>query len=113
MDLANKHKAIVRQYIEEIGNLVPSDEFSETQIVLDEPNGHYILLDIGWQNNLRTYLPFVHIDVKPDGKVWIQHDGTDLNIAQVLIQRGIPAHYIVLGFKAPAIRPFIDDFAVA
>lgn len=113
MDLAAKHKKIVGEYVEEIGNLVPSDEFSETQIVLDEPNGHYILFDIGWQNELRTYLPFVHIDIKPDGKVWIQHDGTDLDIAKELIQRGIPASSIVLGFKSPQIRPFIDDFAVA
>lgn len=113
MNLVTKYKKIVREYVEEIGKLVPADEFSETHIVLDETNGHYILFDIGWQNQLRIYLPFVHIDVKSDGKVWIQHDGTDLDIARALTRRGIPASSIVLGFKSPSIRPLIDDFAVA
>jgi len=113
MDLMNKYKEIVKEYIREIGNMVPSDEYSQTHIVLDETNGHYILFDIGWQNNLRIYLPFVHVDVKPDGKVWIQHDGTDLDIARELTQRGIPAASIVLGFKSPRMRSLIDDFAVA
>lgn len=113
MDITTTYKKIVHQYVQEIGSMVPTDAFSETQIIVDEKQGHYILLDLGWQEQRRTYLPFVHIDVKPDGKVWIQHDGTDLDIAQELIQRGIPASSIVLGFKAPDIRPFIDDFAVA
>ena len=62
---------------------------------------------------MRIYLPFVHIDVRPDGKVWIQHDGTDLRIADQLVERGIPKHQIVLGFKSPDTRRLIDDFAVA
>ncbi len=112
MDILNK-KQIVKQIVAEIGNMVPSDEFTETQTILDEERGHFVLFDIGWHGKRRIYLPFVHIDVKPDGKIWLQHDGTDLNIAQLLIDKGISKKDIVLGFKAPHVRQWIDDFAVA
>jgi hypothetical protein len=113
MDSIEQYKQIVKAVIKEIGQIAPTDDFSETQIVTDDENGHYILVDTGWQNKKRIYLPFVHIDVKPDGKVWVQHDGTDLRIATMLFERGIPKLSIVLGFKAPHVRAHIDDFAVA
>ena len=68
---------------------------------------------MGWHEKKRVYLPFVHIDVKPDGKVWVQHDGTDLRIAAMLNDRGIPKSFIVLGFKPAYIRAMIDEFAPA
>lgn len=104
---------IVRDLVEEIGNMVPSDEFSETQAVLDLEGGHFVLFDIGWQDTKRVYLPFVHIDVKEDGKIWVQHDGTDLNIAGLLTEKGIPQNEIVIGYKAPHVRQRMEGFAVA
>jgi hypothetical protein len=113
MDNTLNCKKIVREVITRIGNLVPDDDFSKTQIILDDESGHYLLVDIGWQDKLRTYLPFVHIDVTPDGKVWLQHDGTDLRIAGLLENEGIPKSSIVLGFKPPYIREMIDEYAVS
>lgn len=113
MDRVKHYKAIVKKYIQEIAALAPSDEFSETQTILDEERGHYILIDIGWQGKRRTYLPFLHIDVKGDGKVWIQHDGTDLIVAEQLAKNGIPKSDIVLGFHSPSIRPLIEEYGTA
>lgn len=67
---------------------------------MDNERGHYLLFSIGWPNDHREYLPFVHIDVQPSGKVYIQHDGTDLKIALLLVEKGIPKHDIVLAFQA-------------
>jgi hypothetical protein len=36
-----------------------------------------------------------------DGKVWLQHDGTDLVIAEKLLAAGVEKMDIVLGFHAP------------
>ena len=112
MDKVEKYKKIVRKIAQEIADMTPSDEKSETQFIADDDNGHYVLFSVGWYDNKREYLPFVHIDVKPDAKVWIQHDGTDLVIAQWLVDQGIPKNDIVLAFQAPARRSMIPDFAV-
>ena len=67
----------------------------------------------GWHEDYdRTYGCFLHVDVKPDGKVWLQYDGTDLIVAELLLEKGIPKEDIVLGFQAPYKRPHIAGFAV-
>ena len=113
MDKIINHKEIVREIMQEIAEMNPSDEFSETQLITDDYKGHYLLFSIGWYQNKREYLPFVHIDVRPDGKIWIQHDGTDLVIAQWLLDKGVPKSDIVLAFHAPSRRVLIPDFALA
>jgi hypothetical protein len=47
-----------------------------------------------------------------DGKVWIQHDGTNRPVADELLAAGIPRDDIVLGFQPPDLRKF-TDFAKA
>lgn len=113
MDRVNSYKQIVKEVLLSVAELTPSDEFSETQAVLDEERGHFILFDIGWHKKKRTYLSFLHIDVKPDAKVWVQHDGTDLSVVDQLVTKGIPKSDIVLGFRAPHVRPMMEDYAVA
>ncbi len=112
MDKLNKHRIIVRGVVNEIAAMTPSDENSETQLIVDDEGGHYVLFSIGWQNILREYLPFVHIDIKPDGKVWIQHDGTDLKIALWLAEKGIPKQEIVLAFQSRNRRKLLPEFAL-
>lgn len=111
MDKIEKYKKIVVGIIKEVAEMTPSDNESETQVIMDMERGHFILFSLGWYNNTREYLPFVHIDVKPDGKIWIQHDGTDLVLAQWLIDKGVPKKDIVLAFHAPARRELIPEFA--
>lgn len=111
MDKIANYKNIVRGIIQEIADMTPSDDVSETQLIADLERGHFVLFSVGWYNNKREYLPFVHIDVKSDGKIWIQHDGTDLVLAQWLLDKGVPKKDIVLAFHAPASRDLIPDFA--
>lgn len=92
--------------------MVPSDKNVETQLIMDDERGHYLLFSVGWESNdYREHSVFVHIDVKPSGKVWIQHDGTDLKIALLLADEGIPKSDIVLGFRAPFRRKATPEFA--
>jgi XisI protein len=114
MDQVTHYKQIVRKLIEYIASISPSDENVETQMIIDDERGHYLLYSVGWENrDYREYGAFVHIDVKPTGKVYIQHDGTDLKIASLLSEEGIPKSAIVLAFKAPFRRKQIADFAEA
>ena len=113
MDKLKKYKAIVRELALETGKLGerPDDEV-KTQFVFDDERGHYLLYFNGWRGAKRTYGCYFHLEVSPDEKVWVHYDGTDLKIAQQLIDNGIPKSDIVLGFHAPMKRPD-TGFAVA
>jgi hypothetical protein len=52
----------------------------------------------------------LHLDIK-DGKIWIQHDGTEIGIANQLVALGVPKSDIVLAFHSPFKRQF-TEFAV-
>ena len=58
-----------------------------------------------WRGNKREFGCILHLDIK-DGKVWIQHDGTEVGIANQLVELGVPKHDIVLAFHEPAVRQF-------
>jgi XisI protein len=114
MDKITQYKKVVRKVVEYIASISPSDENVETQLIIDEERGHYLLYSVGWENeDYREYSAFVHIDVKPTGKVYVQHDGTDLKIAILLNEEGIPKSAIVLAFKAPYRREHLSEFAIA
>jgi len=83
----------------------------ETQIVIDREHQHYHLFNVGWNKNERIRGSVLHIDIK-EGKIWIQHDGTEIGIANELTEMGIPKQDIVLAFLAPYKRQF-TGFAVS
>jgi hypothetical protein len=51
------------------------------------------------------------IDIK-GGKIWLQWNGTEDNIAANLVAAGVPKADIVLGFQSPLMRQF-TDYAVS
>ena len=61
---------------------------------------------MGWGKNVTKwfYANFIHVDVKRDGKVRIQHDGTDLRVAKRLVTEGVDQSDIVIGFHPPQSR---------
>lgn len=113
MDRVNQYKKIVRELILEIASMMPLEEDGvENQTITDDEHGHYLLFSVGWEGDNWQYASFAHIDVKPDGKVWLQHDGTDWRIAEQLVERGIPKNNIVVGFQPPHARALMEDYAV-
>ncbi len=73
-------------------------------------NHHYQVLNIGWKDQKRIYGVIIHVDFK-DNKIWIQRDGTEIGIANELVEAGVPKQDIVLGFLAPYKRK-LTEFAV-
>jgi hypothetical protein len=84
---------------------------TEIQLIFDEKNHHYQVLNIGWKEETRVYGVIIHIDLKND-KIWIQRDGTEVGIANQLLRAGVPKNEIVLGFLAPYKRN-LTEFAVS
>lgn len=79
----------------------------EVQTLFDTERDHYQLLHVGWRNTKRAFGCILHLDIK-DGKIWIQHDGTETGIANQLVSLGVPKQDIVLAFHEPEVRQFTD-----
>jgi len=85
---------------------------TETQVIFDVERDHYQLVHVGWRRNgRRNYGCILHLDIK-DGKIWIQHDGTEEGIANALVALGVPKHDIVLAFHDPSMQKY-TEFAVS
>ncbi len=82
----------------------------EIQTVFDTENDHYQLVSVGWLKNHRVYGCVLHLDIKGE-KVWIQHNGTEIPIAEELVSLGIPKDHIVIGFHSPQMR-LLTEYAV-
>ncbi|BAY93532.1 MULTISPECIES: XisI protein [unclassified Tolypothrix] len=98
-----------RQSIEELlishADSDSSDLDIESQLILDTKNAHYQLLELGWEGMKRIYNCVMHLDIK-DGKIWIQRNMIDVDIAQELLEIGIKKEDIVLGLHPPYKRPY-------
>jgi XisI protein len=107
MDRIEQYRQFIRKLLTshgtfESGNL---NLVTECQLVFDTEHDHYQLLDIGWEELKRVYNCFIHIDIK-DGKIWIQRNMTEADIAQELIEMGVPKEDIILGLHPPYKRPY-------
>ncbi|WP_373524885.1 XisI protein [Nostoc sp.] len=111
MDKLTQYRQIVQQMLREYAEIGSPDPDVETQIVFDTEREHYQLMNVGWKNQRRVYGCFLHIDIK-DGKVWLQHNGTEYEVAEQLANLGIPKQDIVIGFHSPFKRQF-TDYAVS
>ncbi|MCU0447642.1 MAG: XisI protein [Microscillaceae bacterium] len=112
MDKISKHKKTVSQFIQELAQYgdYAQPEW-ETQIIMDDERGHYLLYTNGWHQGKRSYGCFLHLEVKTDGKIYLHHNGTTLAIADELVDKGIAKNEIVLAFQSPTKRVY-SGFAV-
>lgn len=111
MDKVSQYREIARQLVIKYSQYKPANADVVTEAVIDESRGHYEVMQVGWQGERRVHGSIIHIDIIDD-KVWLQHDGTNAVIADELVEAGIPAHDIVLGFRLPRVRQY-TGFAVA
>jgi XisI protein len=106
-------QAIIDTLLESIPeNIIPNT--LKIVPVFDQRSNRYQLLCQGWiPEENRVFYPVVHIEII-DGKVWIQHNQSDIDIGEELSNRGIPKSQIVLGLHPPSIRelnPIYDSGA--
>jgi hypothetical protein len=107
MDKIALHKKIVRQIIEEVYAIDKN-----CAIIIDEAHGHYMLYNNVWEGYKRHYGCFLHLEVKENGHIWLNHDGTNLKIGEELLDKGISKTEIVLAFQSPQKR-VLTGFAEA
>ncbi|MCP5497201.1 MAG: XisI protein [Leptospiraceae bacterium] len=108
MDKIEKYRQNIIQLLENHSNIQPlKQEDIETQIIIDSKNDHYQLLSIGWKEDERIFGCIFHFDIK-NGKIWIQRNMSDIQLAKELEGMGVPKSDIVLGLQPPSMRKFTE-----
>ena len=103
MDSLSDYRSIIRDLIRDYARYEPSVGDVRTEVIFDEANDHYELVHTGWIGDRRVHGSVLHIDIR-DGRVWIEHNGTEDAIGTKLVEAGIPRDKIVLGFQPPEAR---------
>ncbi len=110
MGRVEDYRQILLGILREYAALKPSYGDIQVESVFDEQQDHYEITYAGWVNDQRVHGPMLHVDIR-DGRIWIQHDGTEGGIAPELVEAGVPREDIVLAFHPPHERKY-TGFAV-
>jgi hypothetical protein len=111
MDKVEQYRQVVQEVLTAHAQLKPIYGEIEMEILFDKERDHYQVSRAGWLQKSRVYGALIHIDIK-GGKIWIQYDGTEVGVANELVERGVPREDIVLAYHSPFMRQY-DGFAVS
>jgi hypothetical protein len=111
MDRISEYRQIIKDLLSRYAQFKPSHGDIEVRTIFDEDTDTYVLMYTGWDKHRRIYGNVLHFDIK-DGKIWLQHNGTEQDVAQELLEAGVPRDAIVLGLLSPQSRAY-TEYAVA
>jgi len=94
---------IIERTLCHMAKIYPPSRDVRTLMAFDREHGQFLLLDEGWRGYERSHDVWLHVELR-DGQFWIQEDGTEIGVANKLVDAGVPPERIVLAFNAPAIR---------
>jgi XisI protein len=107
----SKYSEIVQQLLEDYAALSGDDKTVATELIFDTVRDSYQLVHVGWQDDRRIHGCILHLDIR-DGKIWLQHNGTENDVAAELVDMGVAKSDIVIGFHSPFKRQF-TEYAVS
>ncbi len=105
-----QYRQIIQAILSEYSTHKPAYGDVEMEVIIDRERDRYQLVCTGWNKQNRIYGSLIHIDLKED-KIWIQADGTEVGVANLLIEQGIAKQDIVLAYHAPHLRQY-TEFAI-
>lgn len=106
-DTITPYRQAVIEVIRYYGQFVPAYGEIRNELIIATEQDHYALIHVGWDKHRRVHGMVIHIDII-DGKIWIQWDGTEIGVANDLVDAGIPREAIVLAFHHPKKRKYTD-----
>jgi hypothetical protein len=111
MDKIEKYRQTIQSLLTKYSEISGSSNDVKSQVIFDTVRDHYQLVHVGWHNQRREYGCVLHLDII-EGKIWVQHNGTELEIGKELVGLGVAKNDIILAFHSPYQRQF-TDFAVS
>jgi len=111
MDKLSLYRQYIQQLLTQRAKLRSPSDPVESETIFDTVSDRYQLVNVGWKDGSTCiYGCVLHVDIK-DGKIWVQHDGTEDAIADQRVALGVPKQDIVLAYHAPHVRQY-TEFAV-
>ncbi|MEB3211973.1 MAG: XisI protein [Leptolyngbyaceae bacterium] len=111
MDQLAHYRTLIKEILENHTQIPYKYGDIRFEVVFDEVRDRYLLMLLGRANKRYEHGCLIHIDII-DGKIWVQRDGTEIGVANELVEAGVSKNNIVLGFKSPERRKD-TEFAVA
>ncbi|MBG1268175.1 XisI protein [Nostoc sp. WHI] len=111
MDKLTRYRQLVQQILHDYSEQKPANGNIEVETIFDPERDHYQIVHVGWEGQDWVHSCIIHIDIK-NGKIWLQWNGTEDDIAANLVAAGVPKEDIVLGFQSPFMRQF-TEYAVS
>jgi hypothetical protein len=99
------YRQCIQTILEEHGKFKPQYDEIDNELIFDNIHDHYQLMYVGWNGLQRVYYSIIHFDIK-DNKIWIQQNMTDSDLAQELVNMGVPKEDIIFGLQPPYKRPY-------
>src|SRR5947209_1038687 len=106
MDQLNAYRASIRHVLSRYANLDsqgPPGPGVKTYCSFDDEHDQYLVIRVGWAGQRRVKGVVLHVRIE-DGKVWLEENGTDREIASELVALGVAPRDIVIGFHHPSLR---------
>jgi len=95
-------KKILNDFVKLVLSSSPASDV-DTLGIFDEANDLYMVYRVGWQKNYRVSDVSICLRII-DGKIWLEEDWTQEEVAQQLFDAGIPKEYVCFGFHEPFLR---------
>ena len=111
MDKLTHYRKLIREILSNHTKIPYPQGNIKFETVFDSESDRYLLMILGRENKRYEHGCLIHVDIIND-KIWIQRDGTEIGVANELVEAGIPKEEIVLGFKSPQHRR-ATEFAVS
>ena len=111
LEKIQNYRTIIKQILSQYATYQPSNGEIEMETLFDTEQNRYQLLAIGWNQDKRIYGCSMHLDIKA-GKIWIQANNTEVDVAEALVAQGVPKEDIVIGLQPAYLRQY-TGYAIA
>lgn len=105
MDKLEHYRNCIQTILTKYGSTKPQNNEVENELIFDKIHDHYQWMRVGWKGLHRVYHSVIHFDIR-DGKIWIQQNMTEDDLAAGLVEMGVAKEDIVLGLHPPYKRPY-------
>ncbi|MEM8505197.1 MAG: XisI protein [Cyanobacteria bacterium P01_D01_bin.1] len=98
MDSTTQLSDIVKEVISRYAQLKPSHGDIRLDTVFDDEQGHYALMQVGWDRDRRVRGNLIYITLQ-DNRVIVEYDGMECGIAEDLVASGVASDQIILAYQ--------------
>ncbi|MBD2150172.1 XisI protein [Pseudanabaena sp. FACHB-1277] len=105
LEKIHNYRNIIKKFLRQYASYKPANGEIEMQTIFDIEQDRYQVLAIGWDKERRIHGCSMHLDIKAE-KIWIQANNTEIDIAEALVNQGVPKEDIVIGLQPAYLRQY-------